>query len=260
MARLTLISIGLIVISFVFTNMGYAEIDLDACIGAWLFNEGADDIAIDSSGKENDGQSVGAEWADGKFGGALDFNGVDSRVDIPDSDSLNDVKDITMMTWVYLRRGVTSGTWNALAGKNPYTNGYLIWLDISPLQPCPCGLVFSAGARFDNRAPVKLDLETWYHLAFTRASDGGMIFYIDGKSVGLATSAAGPISITPGPITIGGQSPQVVDGLMDEVIFFNTVLSADDINVIMSSGFLGASAISSADKLASTWASVKTTF
>ena len=103
-------------------------------------------------------------------------------------------------------------------------------------------------------------METWYHLAFTRAGNGEMKFYIDGKQAAIATSAAGEVSVVPGPITIGGQSPQVVDGIIDEVIFFNKVLSVEDINVLMTNGFMGASAVSSANKLASTWASIKTTF
>ena len=73
-----------------------------------------------------------------------------------------------------------------------------MWLDISPFQPCPCGLVYAGGARFDNRAPVELELETWYHIGFTRAGDGKMLFYIDGKEAGTATSGAGAVTVVPG--------------------------------------------------------------
>lgn len=252
-AKLTLVCVSSIIIGLIFSGQSFAKIDLEACIGAWLFDEGEGDTAEDSSGKGNDGEIKDAKWAEGKFGKALEFDGATSRVDIPDSDSLNDVDEITILAWVYLERAVTSGTWNAVAGKNPYPSGYLMWIEV-PTEPC--GLVYSGG-RFDDRSAVQIDLDKWYHLAFTRALDGEMKFYIDGKLVQTAQSAAGSITTTPGPVTIGGQSPQVLDGFIDEVIFFNTVLTDDDISIIMTRGLDGATAVSPADRLTTTWASIK---
>jgi hypothetical protein len=250
--RLALICVTLIAV-VVFAGTGYAEIDLEACFGAWLFDEGEGDVAEDSSGKGNDGEIKGAEWVEGKIGKALEFDGATSRVDIPDSDSLNDVEEITILAWVYLEREVTSGTWNSVAGKNPYSNGYLMWIEV-PQEPC--GLVY-VGGRFDDRAGAQIDLDEWHHLAFTRDFDGEMKFYIDGALVQTAQSSAGPITTIPGPLSIGGQSPQVLDGFIDEVIFFNIVLTEDDISNIMTKGLEGATAVSSVDKLAATWGQIK---
>ena len=91
-----------------------------------------------------------------------------------------------MLAWVYLRRGVTSGTWNAVVGKNPYPSGYLVWIEV-PVEPA--GLAFVGGARHQVRSGVQLDLERWYHLTFTRAGTGEMKFYIDGEFI---NEAAGP--------------------------------------------------------------------
>jgi len=176
-----LISASLCVfMGLLFTNVGYAKIDLANCMGAWLFDEGKGDVAGDLSDNKNDGKISGAKWADGKFGKAMDFDGVDDKIDVPDNDNYNELDEITILSWVYLRRAVTSGTWNALAGKNPYTNGYLIWIEL-PQEPC--GLVYAGGARFDDRSGVQIDLKRWYHLAFTRDSKGVMNFYIDGAMV-----------------------------------------------------------------------------
>ena len=120
----------------------------------------------------------------------------------------------------------------------------------------PCGLVY-VGGRFDNRSATQIDLDKWYHLAFTRALDGEMEFYIDGALVKEAQSSAGPITTTPGPLSIGGQSPQILDGLIDEVILFNTVLTEDDIGKIMTRGLKGATAVSMTGKLATTWSCLK---
>ncbi len=242
------------VMGAVFTVTGYAEIDLKDCIGIWLFDEGNGGTAGDISDNKNDGKITGAKWENGKFGKALDFDGIDDRVDILDSDSLNGLKEITILAWVYLRREVTSGTWNSLAGKNPYPNGYLMWIQV-PREPC--GLVYAGGTRFDNRTAVQIDLKKWYHLAFTRDEKGEMKFYIDGALITTALSTAGPISTIAGPLSIAGQSPQTLDGLIDEVVFFNTVLSVDDIKNIMTRGLNGATAVTNSGKLVTTWAYIK---
>ena len=250
--RLALICVILMAV-VVFTGTGYTEIDLEACFGAWLFDEGEGDVAEDSSGKGNNGEIKGAEWVEGKIGKALEFDGATSRVDIPDSDSLNDVEEITILAWVYLEREVTSGTWNSVAGKNPYSNGYLMWIEV-PQEPC--GLVY-VGGRFDDRSGAQIDLDEWHHLAFTRDFDGEMKFYIDAALIQTAQSSAGPITTIPGPLSIGGQSPQVLDGFIDEVIFFNIVLTEDDIGRIMTRGLEGATAVSTVDKLTAAWGQIK---
>lgn len=253
-SRFILFCIYILTIILVFSGISYAKIDPQTCIGAWLFDEGKGDTAKDSSGNGNDGKISGAKWADGKIGQALDFDGSTSRVDIPDNDNLNGLNEITILAWVYLRRAVTSGTWNSLAGKNPYTNGYLIWIEV-PQEPC--GLVYAGGARFDDRSGVSIDLEKWYHLAFTRNVKGEMNFYIDGVLANKATSTAGPISTIPGPLAIGGQSPQILDGFIDEVIMFNIALTEKDINTIMANGLERANDVSSTGKLATLWCKVK---
>jgi hypothetical protein len=54
-----------------------------------LCYDGAGDVAKDFSPYGNHGRFYNAAWVDGAFGWALDFNGVDSYVEVPDSPSLN---------------------------------------------------------------------------------------------------------------------------------------------------------------------------
>jgi hypothetical protein len=256
-SRFILFCIYVSIFCLIFANIGYAKIDPKTFIGAWLFDEGKGDTVKDWSENGNDGKISGAKWIDGKFGKALEFDGATSKIDIPDSDNLNGLNEITILSWVYLRRAVTSGTWNSLAGKNPYSNGYLMWIEL-PQEPC--GLVYAGGARFDDRSGVSLDLKKWYHLAFTRNVKGEMKFYIDGVLTKVATSTAGPISTIPGPLAIGGQSPQILDGFIDEVIMFNTALTENDVNAIMKNGLERANDVSSADKLTTSWGKAKTQY
>jgi len=84
-----------------------------------------------------------------------------------------------------------------------------------------------------------------------------MKFYIDGDLAKESPSTAGAMTVIPGPVTIGGQSPQILDAFIDEVIFFNTVLEEEDISNIMARGLALAIAVSVAEKLASTWGQLK---
>ncbi|MFH1143348.1 MAG: hypothetical protein V1774_02240, partial [Candidatus Eisenbacteria bacterium] len=57
-------------------------------VGYWAFEEGAGATAIDSSDYGNHGQIIDATWTQGRVGGALDFHGTPSRVEVPNSSSL----------------------------------------------------------------------------------------------------------------------------------------------------------------------------
>ena len=62
-------------------------------VGAWKFDEGSGNIAYDSSGNNNHGTIYGATWVDGKFGKALQFDGIDDYVNISASSSLDIIPD-----------------------------------------------------------------------------------------------------------------------------------------------------------------------
>ena len=63
---------------------------------AWYtFDESEGTIARDSAGGHN-GVVHGAIWAEGKIGGALDFDGVSDYVSVPDSPELNITGDLTI--------------------------------------------------------------------------------------------------------------------------------------------------------------------
>jgi len=69
-------------------------------VGNWLFYNGAGGVLHDFGGKENHGDFVNdPEWVDGSWGWALDFDGEDDYVEVPDDPSLN-VTEITVSVWV----------------------------------------------------------------------------------------------------------------------------------------------------------------
>ena len=78
---------------------GNASADL---LAHWGFDEGSGTTAFDSSGNGHDGTLIGdPQWVAGKIGGALEFNGADSIVDIPYSPEMTPTEGTTMAAWVF---------------------------------------------------------------------------------------------------------------------------------------------------------------
>jgi hypothetical protein len=63
------------------------------------FDEGKGGVVIDSSDYGNNGIVHNPKWITGKFGSALQFNGVDSYAQIPSSQSLDLTGDLTIELW-----------------------------------------------------------------------------------------------------------------------------------------------------------------
>ncbi len=88
-----------------FPLLSAAEVSVDDAIGIWLFDEGKGNVAKDSSPNGNDGELIaGPKWVEGKFGGALEFDGSGTSVETESADKLNefelgDKTDFTVTAW-----------------------------------------------------------------------------------------------------------------------------------------------------------------
>ena len=65
-------------------------------VGYWAMDEGSGTNIYDGSGNNNNGTTSGATWANGKIGGALNFDGVDDYADVRDSATLDITNAITI--------------------------------------------------------------------------------------------------------------------------------------------------------------------
>jgi hypothetical protein len=82
---------------------GYGAID-ETMVLALSFDDGRGTVARDSSIYGFDGQVEGAQWVDGRFGEALDFDGAGGDVVIvADAPELLLLDGGTLMAWSYIR-------------------------------------------------------------------------------------------------------------------------------------------------------------
>lgn len=200
-------------------------------VGCWLFNEGCGDKAYDLSGYGNYGTLVnmlpsapGSGWAGNKFGGGLDFDGVNDFVTPPLLSSYF-TDTATVVFWLKLANdppidGTKVGLGFGGAGTNithyPYTNGNL---EIS---------VFSNTRHIAAYNNTAFDKSKWHQLAITTTPGAGNYkLYQNGQFV---TSGTGPATLSMGSgIYIGRNSNRYLEGFINSVYLYNRALSASEI-------------------------------
>jgi hypothetical protein len=237
---------------------GYAEIEHETIIGVWMFNEGEGDLAGDSSENGLDGKIMnGANWVDGKFGDALELDGINDYVDLGTDERLKP-QHLTILAWFNTRKlngyghiFQTGNDWDDMAGIvfRVHQDGY--FQAAAAQGPGNVASWVNGPGLSDN---------TWYHAALT--FDGTIIIlYIDGVEV--ARTAGAEILYDQWPARIGSHSHDVgslFNGFIDEVAYFSEALEEKDVVAIMNEGLektVGVDAVSSSGKLATTWGCVK---
>jgi len=263
-----LITVGMLIAS------SHAKIDPGTVFGLWLFDEEGEDIEEDLSGNGTDGTIEGKpDWTEGKFGKALEFDGVDDYVDCGDNDTLDvGTGDFSIVAWIKCADYVPSEWEGQIVSKLHETaprHGYLLGvrgaLDAAQKERpvFRIGLATDVSVHLFGTHPINDDV--WHHLAVTVDRDGSMILYRDGEveSQMSIAGSAGQNEDTSMSFNIGSQADALVrsfQGLIDEVALFKAVLSPDDIQRIMTQGLeaaLGQTAVSPTGKLTNTWSGVK---
>jgi len=184
-------------------------------VAEWHFDENEGTSALDTSGNNNHGMIHGATWTTGKLGFALNFDGSNDYVEVPDSDSLDITEQVTFVAWI---KPDSLPPWSAIVEKdNSFIfgtkNDELVWYLFHDYQT-------SSG----------LDLVTgvWQHVAIT--FDGSNLrFYKNGTSY-TTTDWTHSISSSNNGVRIGTDRwNEFFDGILDEVYIYNRALSTEEI-------------------------------
>jgi Tol biopolymer transport system component len=188
---------------------------------ALSFDENGGGTAADSVG-ENDATIHGASWtASGRYGSALELDGVNDYVSVPDSDELDFAKGFTLEAWVYPEEVGTETV--VFSKENSSGAGFGYQLLAEGGEEVPAGRIASGEATEEVVGSGPLPEEQWSHVALTSGARG-MRLYVNGKQVGSAEPFWGGISV--GDLNIGGRgsSGKNFKGKVDEVRTYDNPL------------------------------------
>ncbi|MGD2094391.1 MAG: hypothetical protein PVH77_05220 [Phycisphaerales bacterium] len=244
--RKKLIYLTVVVLVLVLTGNASAEL-----VAYWPFDEGLGTALNDIIGGNNGSLQGDPTWIVGPSGGALEFDGNEDLVTIPNSPALQlrGTGQYTVAVWVYVVD--TSGGLILFSGQGcvAWANWYLGVTcgepDASNLGGPPRqegSLVF--GVRTANGAPVASYVvapfvpETWMHVAATY-NGTTLRIYIDGQEVDSAGGAPLPYDQTNMPLNIAGDNGcsdigrNWFTGKVDELQIHDEALTQTEIQDLM---------------------------
>jgi len=201
-------------------------------VGYWSFDEGSGSMAYDASGNGNDGtlnwMTTNTDaWTDGKVGGALQFDGSDDYVEVPNnSSSIRDYSEgVTVCLWFKANRvDVAQGQF----GQNGpgYLNLYM------PSGTGYTNLRWETDAGQNFYSNTRIYPNTWYFACGvydTSLPSNQAKLYTNGVLDKQATLTF--TTTKTADITIGGYNPTnyLFNGIIDEARIYNRALSAEEV-------------------------------
>lgn len=241
-----------------------AKADLSDGLVLYLpFDEGSGKVAKDVSGNNHNGVINGAAWTEGKFGNALEFNGADNFVNVPFDDDFVITEAITLGAWVTANVPFPLN-WKGIINARSSTYGpYLLQTGASPAAPLGEMGLYLAGAWTWAQTLSPLD-QDFHHLVGTYNPDESYTMYFDGEQNDGPNSGAANATIDQDPgeegVVIGhnyGYADRWWDGIIDEVIIYNRVLTADEVTQLFQESLSTTLAVGSAGNLSTTWGKIK---
>ncbi|MCJ7762348.1 LamG domain-containing protein, partial [Candidatus Bathyarchaeota archaeon] len=195
-------------------------------VGWWRLDEGTGSVAGDSSGNGNNGTVYGATWADGKYGKALSFDGVNDYAQVPDSASMRDAGNNkrTLEFWAKFTSLSATGNILMIGLWDAVGNGFLIYGNTvnfwTAFRTATDARDYAANITF---AEV---LNDWHHFAIVY--DGSYVYiYLDGN---LRRSEVLTGNWANVPVTFRvNYNPLAFGGIIDEVRIYNQALSAAEV-------------------------------
>ncbi len=248
--------ICLVLLCFVFT---IAIADTSFCKGvlvaAYSFEEGSGKLARDVTGNGHNGEIKNAKYVDGKFGKALEFDGVESQVEIPHSEDMNFKEGVTVEAWVKPSRYNDLSAVVQKWGDNTNRRQYLLCFVSNKVRMYISG----SGGTWPSSV-VKTD--EWTHIAGTY--DGKVIrTFINGKLETEVNNTEGLFASDVHAL-IGGYGPDVdfgsnrhFPGVIDEARYWNGALDENEISNVMKKSYAEILSVDSLGKIGTTWGNIK---
>ena len=212
----------------------------------WALDDGAGTTVVDSSGNGHDGQTFGdPAWVAGVHGGALEFDGVDDRVEMPTTSLAQGFPsfegEVTWTVWFKAPVGVRS----TLIAQDPPGGAHVS--GNRQLNVESTGFLRiranSVGALNSYNSSMAVNDDEWHHAAVTIAfepigTNDAMKVYIDGDlnsgyeldTVDINSRMAASTDFI---FMLGYNAGAPFLGTIDDVAVFGRVLSADEVMAVM---------------------------
>lgn len=195
---------------------GLAAYSPDAnTVALWHFDEGSGNQVFDATGNGNTGNIEGATWTtDSAFGSALSFDGVNDRISVVKTPSVDLTSQVTLEAWVK-RNSNTPGT--IISSNGPF------YIAINPEFRFPIDGtirvgVYTTDGWHEFSSITSLQVGLWYHIAMTY--DGSRLrIFVNGVEDSYIP-VSGPIRVVSQHLYLGWGEPghnQYFDGIIDEV-------------------------------------------
>jgi len=203
-------------------NETLLPIDKTGLVAYYPFWQNSGTTLYDESKTGNDGTISGATWTwvTARSKPALDFDGVDDYVSVPDDSSLNPTDEITISHWIK----TTAGSWAVSLRKN---NQY--WLQ-QRTDGTARGDLYIEGTDYTVGANAHTLNDGNWHLQ-TLTYDGSQLkLYVDGEFDD-SNNISGTIDTTTNNLIFSYSSGLTArwPGVLDEVLIYNRALSASEI-------------------------------
>ena len=167
---------------------------------------------------------------------SVDLDGTNDYIDLGTSSTLNPTSALTISAWVYIN-GAGTGSLPTIYSSSKNSAGSMGGIALAYASNKIRFYLDETGSSSWVFAESNSTMNTsqWYHLAGTW-NGSTVTLYVNGTAQTTTGSATTIGYNTDFPATIGRYTSNYFQGLIDEVAFFNSALSASDITTMYNSG------------------------
>lgn len=254
-----------VVLTFMYSGMASAQDSIrDGLVSYWTFDEAdVDGETVKDVFGENHGTMKGnPQMVEGKVGEALEFNGSNDFVEVPNSPTLNIADAVSIMAWIKPTGGYPN-QYGHIAGINRVggqtEDAYYLNVGYYDREhdKVSLGIIGEGVVETPLQGQTQVFQDVWTFVAGVFSPGESMQVYMDGQLDGELTSVPSKMQIAPTAFTMGAivaSTDYSFQGIIDEVIVYRRALTEGEIQMVMKAGPLS---VGSAGKLATAWGRMK---
>lgn len=218
--------------------------------GWWKFDEKEGKVAMDSSGKNRNGElknfdSNTSQWVVGPVGNAISLDGIDDFIDVGDFEWGG---ELSFSAWVKYKK---FQNWSRVFDFGVKFKNNDIYLTNGKSQSNSFHLTVRAkdinGLYLEN----VLDSNTWYHLAFSLDSQGYLTAYSQGKIIAPKKWIISAKKMMRKNQFLGksqSKNDAYLNGILDDLRIYDRAINESEIKSLFALGDLGRTKIGLVDK------------